>query len=49
MDNKCPMCGTPGKVWNRDPEAFRCPNCFSIFSPFGMVMESESEFMNLWS
>lgn len=49
MKNKCPLCGTPGKLWHKNPETFRCPNCMSIFSEFGMVLEVESENLNLWS
>ena len=49
MRHKCPMCGTMGIVWNKKPEAFQCPNCFSIYSEFGMVMEIENELANLWS
>lgn len=49
MENRCPLCGTVGRLWHHDPETFRCPNCSSIFSPFGMVLETESEHINLWS
>jgi rubredoxin len=49
MDNRCPLCGTPGRMWNRTPQAFRCPNCSSIFSEFGMVLETENETFNLWA
>jgi len=49
MENRCPLCGTPGKLWHKDPETFRCPNCSSIFSPFGMVLETENEHLNLWA
>ena len=49
MENNCPICGTPGRAWNKKPEAFKCPNCFSIFSEFGMIVEIENESMNLWS
>ena len=49
MKNRCPLCGTVGKLWHKSPETFRCPNCMSIFSEFGMVLEVESERMNLWS
>jgi tRNA(Ile2) C34 agmatinyltransferase TiaS len=49
MENKCPLCGTSGRLWNRNPEAFRCPNCLSIFSPFGMVLETETDNVSIWS
>jgi rubrerythrin len=49
MQSKCPMCGTPGSIWNRNPDVFRCPNCLAIFSEFGLVLESELEYQNLWS
>jgi rubrerythrin len=49
MDRRCPLCGTSGKLWHKDPAIFRCPNCSSIFSQFGMVIEKESEFLNLWA
>jgi ribosomal protein L37AE/L43A len=43
IPERCPVCGTDGRVWNRKPEVFQCPNCSSIFSPFGMVLETEKE------
>jgi ribosomal protein L37AE/L43A len=46
---KCPLCGTHGKIWNRKPEVWQCPNCASIFSRFGLVMESEREMEDFWS
>ncbi len=49
MDKRCPLCGTVGKVWNKDPEVFKCPNCLSIFSNYGLVLESENEFVNVWA
>ncbi len=49
MESRCPLCGTTGKLWHKDPKAFRCPNCFAIFSPFGMVLETEKECLNLWT
>jgi hypothetical protein len=49
MASKCPVCGTPGASWNKTPQAFKCPNCFSIFSEFGMILEAENEAMNLWA
>jgi hypothetical protein len=50
FEGKCPMCGTSGRVWNRDPEVFMCPNCSSLYSQFGMVLEPESKEMpEMWS
>lgn len=49
MDEKCPLCGTSGRSWHKDPVAFRCPNCFAIFSEFGLILESELEYPNFWS
>jgi hypothetical protein len=49
MKNRCPLCGTSGKVWNSNPEVFACPNCSAIFSEFGLVIESELEYPNIWS
>jgi hypothetical protein len=46
---KCPLCGTLGKVWNRKPEAFLCPKCSTFFSKFGVVLEMESEPSELWT
>jgi hypothetical protein len=46
--NKCPLCGTQGTVWNKSPEAFRCPNCASIFSRYGMVVEAEEDTPVVW-
>jgi hypothetical protein len=46
---KCPLCGTLGKVWNRKPEAFLCPKCSTFFSKFGVVLETESEPSELWT
>ncbi len=41
--DKCPLCGTPGKEWSRKDEIFQCPNCSSIFSKFGLLVESQRE------
>ncbi len=49
MDCKCPVCGTPGREWNKRPQAFKCPNCMSIYSEFCMILESEADSLNLWS
>lgn len=49
VDNKCPICGTLGRVWHKNPQTFRCPNCSSIYSEFGMIIEIENENMNMWS
>ena len=49
LKDKCPLCGTRGKIWNREPDAFRCPNCMSVFSEFGLIIESDRELPELWS
>jgi hypothetical protein len=49
MDDKCPMCGTVGKIWHKNPVVFRCPNCSSIYSDYGLVLEAEKEFINVWA
>ncbi len=49
MESRCPVCGTSGRIWNREPEVFRCPNCSSVFSKFGIVLESEREMHEFWS
>lgn len=48
-DYRCPVCGTSGKLWNRKPEAFICPKCYTFFSKFGLVLESEEEPKELWT
>jgi rubredoxin len=49
MSRKCPVCGTLGKLWNKNPEAFICPKCFTFFSKFGFILESEIEPMEVWA
>ncbi len=53
FQNKCPVCGTIGRIWNKktakDPEVFLCPNCYSLYSEFGMVLESQREISENWS
>jgi hypothetical protein len=39
FQEKCPLCGTSGRVWNSDPEVFVCPHCYSLYSEFGLVLE----------
>lgn len=48
-ENKCPLCGTFGKEWKEDPQILVCPNCDSVYSEFGIVLESQKEkdIMNL--
>ncbi|MBI2676108.1 MAG: hypothetical protein HYX24_06630 [Candidatus Aenigmarchaeota archaeon] len=41
-NSSCPMCGTFGKMWNKAPEVFLCPNCSSLYSEFGLVLEPEN-------
>lgn len=47
--DRCPLCNTAGKKWNRKPEVWVCPNCSSLFSKFGIVLESEKELVDFWS
>ena len=49
MHERCPLCGTNGRVWNKKPEVFICPNCSSLFSEFGLVMEAQKEEPELWT
>jgi hypothetical protein len=47
--SRCHLCGTYGKIWDKKPDVFICPNCYSIFSEFGIVLESKKELINLWT
>jgi len=47
--NKCPVCGTKGKVWHKRPRVFVCPHCLTIYSNYGIVLESDYEEENLWN
>jgi uncharacterized Zn finger protein (UPF0148 family) len=49
FQNKCPQCGIFGRLWNKEPEVFVCPNCSSLFSKFGFVLEAEKEYPDMWS
>jgi rubredoxin len=49
FSEKCHICGTKGKLWNKDPEVWQCPNCATIFSKFGIVLEAENEPEDFWS
>jgi len=54
LKNQCPHCGTFGKIWHKQPEAFICPHCFSVFSEFGIILETENEqdiedLLSLWN
>jgi len=44
--DKCPLCGTSGKAWKKDPEVFSCPNCSSLFSRFGLVIDPRQDDSN---
>ncbi len=43
MSCKCPMCGTFGRRFDIDEQTFRCPNCYSVYSEFGLVLDSAKE------
>ena len=49
--NKCPLCGTFGRNWREEKEVFECPNCFSIYSEFGIVLEprKDDNTQNMWN
>jgi hypothetical protein len=47
--DKCPLCGTHGRLWHKDPEVFVCPHCSSFFSKFGLVLGSEEEMFEMWA
>ncbi|HLD57058.1 MAG TPA: hypothetical protein VJA47_02060 [archaeon] len=49
MPTKCPLCGTNGKVWNKQPEAFQCQQCYSIYSEFGLILDPQREMQEMWS
>ena len=40
---RCPMCGVHGKVWNKEPEVFKCPNCLTFYSKFGLLLSEEGQ------
>ncbi len=40
---RCPACGTKGKMWNEDPEVFVCPRCSTYFSKFGVLMDAHTD------
>jgi len=40
---RCPTCGIRGRLWKRNPEIFRCPNCSAFFNEFGIILESQTE------
>jgi hypothetical protein len=48
FNDKCPLCGTRGRLWNETPEAFRCPNCASVFSRYGLVVEASGSRPVVW-
>lgn len=49
MVGKCPLCGTSGRVWNKEPQVFECPQCSTFFSEFGVLMDSQREIAEEWS
>ncbi len=46
---KCPRCGTNGKLWKKNPDIFICPNCSTIYSNYGTVLEPEEEPLIVWN
>jgi len=49
FQDRCPVCGTQGKPWDKDPDVKVCPNCATLFSEFGLVLESQKEQQELWN
>lgn len=49
FQSKCPLCGTQGKEWNKREEIFQCPNCSSVYSKFGVVVERQSDAQEFWT
>jgi hypothetical protein len=49
LDDNCPICGTKGKSWKQEDDVFECPKCFSVFSKFGIVAESQKELNDSWN
>lgn len=49
FSGRCHVCGTQGKLWNKKPEVWQCPNCKSVFSKFGLVVETDAEQEDFWS
>jgi len=49
--NKCHVCGTFGKKWQKERDVFFCPNCLSIYSNFGVIVDSRKsvETLTFWS
>ena len=47
--DKCPVCGTDGKVWNKAPQVFVCPRCSTFYSEYGLVFEAEEEPTDIWN
>ncbi|MFH0956842.1 MAG: hypothetical protein V1813_03195 [Candidatus Aenigmatarchaeota archaeon] len=46
---KCHVCGTQGKLWQKKPDVWKCPSCKSVFSHFGVVLETEIESEDFWN
>lgn len=50
FQDKCPMCNINGRLWDKEDEIFQCPNCSTLFSRFGLLLDNhknpEQEF---WS
>ena len=49
ISGKCPLCGTGGRVWHKSPEVFVCPSCDTVFSDYGLVMQSQKEPFSMWN
>jgi len=47
--DNCPLCGTKGKNWKGENDVFVCPNCSSIYSKFGMVIEAQKDVPEFWN
>jgi len=49
FSENCHVCGTKGKVWNKNPEVWKCPKCQTVFSKFGVILENEPDSEDFWN
>lgn len=48
-DYRCPSCGTKGVLWNKNPQTFKCPRCYTFYSKFGIVLETSEDGDDVWT
>jgi len=41
----CPECATAGQIWKRRPLVHICPNCSTVFSEFGVLLEGKEHIL----